>query len=243
MSLDVKAEVNKKQTANVIGRLPGSDPALAREAVLYTAHHDHLGMRADAKPGEDAIYNGAVRQRLRRRRVPGHREGPWPRCRSARAAASSSRRWRPRSRACSAPSTSPPISPLPAGRIAANINMDSMGILGRTRDLTMIGLGKSSLDEWILGLAAAAGPHGRARPVPGQGLLLPLRPVRLRAHRRAGGLFRLRHRRDRQARGLGQGAAGGVGGQALPPALRRAAPGVEPRRARSKTPSSTSTSA
>jgi Zn-dependent M28 family amino/carboxypeptidase len=35
--------------------------------------------------------------------------------------------------------------------------MDSMGILGRTRDLTMIGLGKSSLDDWILPLAALQG--------------------------------------------------------------------------------------
>ena len=28
--------------------------------MLYTAHHDHLGIKADAKPGEDAIYNGAL---------------------------------------------------------------------------------------------------------------------------------------------------------------------------------------
>ncbi len=47
-------------TANVLGVLPGSDPKLAQEVVLYTAHHDHLGMKEDAKPGEDAIYNGAV---------------------------------------------------------------------------------------------------------------------------------------------------------------------------------------
>src|SRR4029453_16125583 len=37
---------------------------------------------------------------------------------------------------------------------AANINMDGMNIYGRTRDLTMIGLGKSTLDDWILALAA-----------------------------------------------------------------------------------------
>ena len=41
-------------------RSPGSDPVLAKEAVLYTAHHDHLGKKVDAKPGEDAIYNGAL---------------------------------------------------------------------------------------------------------------------------------------------------------------------------------------
>ena len=47
--------------------------------------------------------------------------------------------------------------PLPAGRVAANINMDSMGIFGRTRDLTMIGLGKSDLDDWIRGIASLQG--------------------------------------------------------------------------------------
>jgi Zn-dependent M28 family amino/carboxypeptidase len=37
--------------------LPGSDPTLKAEAVMYTAHYDHLGIRPDM-PG-DNIYNGA----------------------------------------------------------------------------------------------------------------------------------------------------------------------------------------
>ena len=44
----------------VVGRLKGSDPALAAEHVVLMGHLDHLGMKADAKPGEDAIYNGAL---------------------------------------------------------------------------------------------------------------------------------------------------------------------------------------
>src|SRR5690348_13113104 len=42
---------------NVVAMLPGSDPKLKDEAVLYTAHYDHLGIRPDM-PG-DNIYNGA----------------------------------------------------------------------------------------------------------------------------------------------------------------------------------------
>ena len=42
---------------NVIAMLPGSDPVLRNEAVIYTAHYDHLGIRPDM-PG-DNIYNGA----------------------------------------------------------------------------------------------------------------------------------------------------------------------------------------
>jgi Zn-dependent M28 family amino/carboxypeptidase len=42
---------------NVIAMLPGSDRMLKDEAVMYTAHYDHLGVRPDM-PG-DNIYNGA----------------------------------------------------------------------------------------------------------------------------------------------------------------------------------------
>ena len=42
---------------NVIARLPGSDPKLKDQAVVYTAHYDHLGI-VPGMPG-DNIYNGA----------------------------------------------------------------------------------------------------------------------------------------------------------------------------------------
>jgi Zn-dependent M28 family amino/carboxypeptidase len=42
---------------NVVGLLPGSDPRLASEYVVLTAHLDHLGM---APEGADRIYNGAM---------------------------------------------------------------------------------------------------------------------------------------------------------------------------------------
>ena len=44
----------------VIGLLPGSDPALKGEYVILMGHLDHLGVKGDAKPGEDSIYNGAL---------------------------------------------------------------------------------------------------------------------------------------------------------------------------------------
>ena len=47
------------ETANVIAKLEGTD--LKNEAVLYTAHHDHLGIGpADADDPADTIYNGAI---------------------------------------------------------------------------------------------------------------------------------------------------------------------------------------
>jgi Zn-dependent M28 family amino/carboxypeptidase len=45
------------ESNNVLAMLPGADPKLKSEAVMYTAHYDHLGIRPDM-PG-DNIYNGA----------------------------------------------------------------------------------------------------------------------------------------------------------------------------------------
>jgi Zn-dependent M28 family amino/carboxypeptidase len=47
--------------------------------------------------------------------------------------------------------------PVPAGSIAANINFDGLPIYGRTKDLTLIGAGKSDLDATILELAKKQG--------------------------------------------------------------------------------------
>ncbi len=43
---------------NVVARLEGNDPARRREAVLYTAHHDHFGLVHD--PAGDKLFHGAV---------------------------------------------------------------------------------------------------------------------------------------------------------------------------------------
>jgi Zn-dependent M28 family amino/carboxypeptidase len=51
------SRVRPFESSNVLALLPGSDSKLKTEAVLYTAHYDHLGIRPDM-PG-DNIYNGA----------------------------------------------------------------------------------------------------------------------------------------------------------------------------------------
>jgi hypothetical protein len=52
---DVKS-VSSGATYNAVGKLTGSDPARSGEAILLTAHLDHLGVRGNL---EDKIYNGA----------------------------------------------------------------------------------------------------------------------------------------------------------------------------------------
>src|SRR5262249_6422116 len=41
------SKIRPIESNNIIGILPGSSPTLKSEAVLYTAHYDHLGIRAD----------------------------------------------------------------------------------------------------------------------------------------------------------------------------------------------------
>lgn len=55
----VPTELRKVITKNVIGLAEGSDPVLKSEAVLFTAHWDHLGVRPGGV-GTDTIYNGAA---------------------------------------------------------------------------------------------------------------------------------------------------------------------------------------
>ncbi|MGH8459513.1 MAG: M28 family peptidase, partial [Nevskiales bacterium] len=62
LPLKLKAHVESKvrsfQSSNVVAKLPGSDTRLKDEAILYSAHYDHLGVRPNM-PG-DNIFNGAV---------------------------------------------------------------------------------------------------------------------------------------------------------------------------------------
>ena len=54
----VVSELRPFESNNVVAALPGADPKRRAEAVLFTAHYDHLGIVTGA-PG-DHIYNGAV---------------------------------------------------------------------------------------------------------------------------------------------------------------------------------------
>ena len=54
----IESQVRKFVSYNVIAMLPGTDPGPPTQAVMYTAHYDHLGI--DPKLPGDKIYNGFV---------------------------------------------------------------------------------------------------------------------------------------------------------------------------------------
>ncbi|MEH3035901.1 MAG: M28 family peptidase [Sphingomonas adhaesiva] len=58
LAVDTATTFRPFASSNVVGMLPGSDPALAKEVVVLSAHLDHVGV---GKPVDgDAIYNGAL---------------------------------------------------------------------------------------------------------------------------------------------------------------------------------------
>jgi hypothetical protein len=168
LSLAIENTVQTKESGNVIGRLPGSDARLAREGVIYTAHHDHLGMKSDPKPGEDAIFNGALDNAsgvaAMLAIVKAFGELPKAPRRTVYFAAVTAEEQGLLGSEYLA--RHPPIEP---GRIAANINIDGVSIFGRTKDVTMIGLGKSDLDATILALAKMQGRVVKADQFPDRG--------------------------------------------------------------------------
>ena len=55
--LSVKSALRHIESANVVARLPGSDPALSQQVVLLSAQWDHKGIGPVVNG--DSIYNGA----------------------------------------------------------------------------------------------------------------------------------------------------------------------------------------
>jgi hypothetical protein len=60
VSLKARAEVKTTavESANIIGKLPGNDPALKTECLVISAHLDHIGIGEPVNG--DRIYNGAM---------------------------------------------------------------------------------------------------------------------------------------------------------------------------------------
>jgi Zn-dependent M28 family amino/carboxypeptidase len=146
-SLDLSNELRRVETANVLGMLPGSDPALAREVVVYSAHHDHLGIGSPDAEGDD-IYNGALDNAAGCAQVlaiaKAFTELPEPPSRSILIAFVAAEEQGLLGSAYFAQNPT-----VPAGLMAANINYDGGSIWGAASDVTFIGYGKSSLDRVV----------------------------------------------------------------------------------------------
>jgi len=143
-SFKIENTLRKIDSHNVVAKLEGSDPALKDQYVIYTAHWDHLGRDRELKG--DQIYNGAADN------------------------ASGSAGLLEIARAYTKLSPAPKRSILflsvtaeeqgllgteyyaenplyPLKNTLADINMDGLNTWGKTKDITIVGLGNSTLDD------------------------------------------------------------------------------------------------
>jgi Zn-dependent M28 family amino/carboxypeptidase len=166
-SLDFTTEVESATTANVLGILPGSDPERADEVVVYTAHHDHLGVGEPDADG-DRIYNGAVDNASGVAQILAVAEAfarlPEPPARTVMilAVAAEEQGLLGSRYFASHPTVHP-------GKIAANVNVDGGNVWGRTEDVAVIGEGKSDLEERLSALAALQDREVVGEPDPDKG--------------------------------------------------------------------------
>lgn len=163
-SLTIRNTIRRIDSSNFVAKLEGRDEKLHDEYVILNAHWDHLGIGPEVNG--DKIYNGA---RDNATGVAGIME-------IARAFAKS----RPRRSILFLATTAEeqgllgaqyyaenPLYPLT--KTLADINLDVMNTRGRTRDITVVGLGMSSLDDEIIQAAREQGRVVISDPEPEKG--------------------------------------------------------------------------
>jgi Zn-dependent M28 family amino/carboxypeptidase len=165
-SVTLDSAIRKVPSANVAARLEGGDPAGKDEWVVYTTHWDHFGI-GPAVDG-DSIYRGAI----------DNASGTGGLLELARAFTAVT----PKPRRSilflfvtaeeqgllgSAWYAEHPLYPL--AKTAAVLNLDGLNVHGRTRDLTIVGLGLSGLDDVVQKAATLQRRTVKPDPMPEKG--------------------------------------------------------------------------
>ncbi len=150
----VRSALRRTSTANVIGRLQGSDPRLADEVVVIGAHYDHLGV-GEAVNG-DSIMNGAVDNASGVATMLAiadafARTGARPRRSLLFVGFAAEEKGLLGSQALAA------RPPVPLSRMAAMLNLDGINLFGATHDAAALGLDQSSLGRLFEQAARAEG--------------------------------------------------------------------------------------
>jgi Zn-dependent M28 family amino/carboxypeptidase len=137
----VNSAVRQVKEFNVAGLVPGTDPKLRDQAVIYSAHWDHLGI--DTGNGQpDHIWNGAI----------DNASGAAALLAMAQAAVAHPARrtqiflWPAAEEQGLIGSAGYVRAPLwPLAKTAADLNLDSMNFVGKTRDIGVQGSERSTL--------------------------------------------------------------------------------------------------
>jgi len=166
VSTSMKYSVRRLQTHNVIGLLRGSDAPMSQEYVVFSSHHDHLGIGAPVLG--DSIYNGALDNASGVSMILGIAEE------------FSAMKIKPKRSLLFAAVAAeeknllgsqyfaehPTVS---GGSLVANINIDGVNIWGKTSDVICLGSERSSLGADVAAIAKAMNLVVRPDAFPEQG--------------------------------------------------------------------------
>jgi Zn-dependent M28 family amino/carboxypeptidase len=153
-SVTLSNVIRTVDSRNVVGKLEGSDLKLKDEYVIYTAHWDHFGIGVPVNG--DRIYHGAqdnasgvggvieIAHAFTKLPAPPRRSILFLLVTAEEQGLLGSGYY-----------AMSPIYPL--AKTAAVINIDGMNLHGKTRDLEIVGLGLSDLDDYMQKAAAAQG--------------------------------------------------------------------------------------
>src|SRR5437867_1448507 len=154
--IEIKQQIRSFKSHNVIGKLEGGDPKLNGEYIIYTAHWDHLGRHPELQG--DQIFNGAIDNAsgvasiieiagaFSKINPPPKRSVLFMATTAEEAGLLGAKFY-----------AEHPLYPL--NKTLADINLDSMNVWGKARDIEDQTLGFSTLDDL---LAAAAKGQGRS---------------------------------------------------------------------------------
>jgi Zn-dependent M28 family amino/carboxypeptidase len=163
MSITLTNTIKRQNSKNVIGIQPAK--ARPKEYVLYSAHWDHLG-RCEPVKG-DGICNGALDNasgvagliamaEMNQAAGPGARSQIFLAVTAEESGLLGSKYY-----------AEHPIYPL--AKTVGGVNMDGLNVLGATKDVTVVGVSKSELDDYVTRWAAKGNRTITPEPTPEKG--------------------------------------------------------------------------
>ena len=166
--LAMEFETRRFEGTNVLGQITGATSP--DEVVIYTAHHDHLGIDPElVAAGEDGIYNGAIDNAsgvaMMLELAEAFNAMPEPPARTVIFATLSAEESGLLGAGYLA--ENPPV---PLANMIANINVDSGNLYGATDDIVGIGAERSEMMDYLRQAAAGEGMTVTPDNQPNQGL-------------------------------------------------------------------------
>lgn len=166
LSLNLEASYRNQDAQNVLGIIEGTSDRLKDEYLVFTAHHDHLGVTKavegdsinngalDNAAGVSAVLNAARAYKKMQPQLK--RSALFLFVGAEEVGLLGSKYW----------AANPTVHP---GKVTANINLDGMNVYGKTKDLVLVGYGRNTVSDQIEKLAEKQGRTVKPDPHPDRG--------------------------------------------------------------------------